>query len=411
MLNIALTVVAAMVLLFMFHPRMTNSHSWQATLTPLSSIIGSGFLVIAPLLASVVGGYSPIAIAGIVILAYSIGGVIRFNIMHAEPLLRQKKTHPVIYNIDWFANIGLSLAYVTAVAFYLSLLSSFLVYYAGFGHSPNLERSLTTIIIVLIATTGFRRGLGGLEKLEAYSMSLQLSIVAALLIGVSIYGYHFVQSGQPLILDYHDRDWITKVCILGGILLVVQGFETSRFLGEKYSPEVRVRTMRRAQIISGALYVMSVAALMPIVQHLNLEHIQIAEIVSATGLAATALPLMLIVAAIMSQFSAAVADTVGAGGLVNENSRGKLSTNISYIGVSIFAILLVWTADLLQIISVASRAFALYYLLQCVLALIVSHHHYRHKRYRLHQTYLHRTYFTTVAAILAFIVVFAIPAE
>ena len=398
-------------LLFMFHPRLTKSESWQATLTPLSSIIGSGFLVIAPLLASVVGIYSLIAVTGIVILAYGIGGVIRFNILHAEPLLRQKEAHPTIYRIDLLANIGLSLAYVTAVAFYLSLLSSFLLYYTGFGHSPTLERSLTTIIIIFIATTGFTRGLGGLEKLEAYSMSLQLSIVAALLIGVSLYGYEFLQSGEPLVLDYQDRDLMTKACILGGILLVVQGFETSRFLGNKYSPETRVKTMRRAQLISGVLYVMSVAVLMPIVQHLNLEDIQIAEIVSATGHAATALPLMLIVAAIMSQFSAAVADTVGAGGLVNESSSGKLSTNISYIAVSIFAVLLVWTADLLEIIAFASRAFATYYLLQCVLALIVSDHHYRHKKHSLDQIRIHHRYFATVGAVLAFIVVFAIPAE
>jgi hypothetical protein len=39
---------------------------------------------------------------------------------------------------------------------------------------------------------------------------------------------------------------------------VVQGFETSRFLGEKYSPEVRVASMRNAQIISAVLYVVSV---------------------------------------------------------------------------------------------------------------------------------------------------------
>ncbi len=338
--------------------------------------------------------------------AYAIGGVIRFNIIHAEPLLHDKRGHPAIYKIDLFANTALSLAYVTAVAFYLSLLSSFLLNYVGFENSPSLERTLTTIIIVFIATTGFMRGLGGLEKLEAYSMSLQLSIVAALLIGVFIYDYNFIQSERALIFDYHDRDWITKACILGGILLVVQGFETSRFLGEKYSPEIRVQTMRRAQIISSALYVASVAALMPIVQHINLENIQIAEIVSATGLAATALPLMLIVAAIMSQFSAAVADTVGAGCLACESSRGKVSTNNGYLVVSIFAILLIWSADLLEIISFASRAFALYYLLQCVVALIAIRHHYQHKRYRVHQTY-----FATVASILAFIVVFAIPAE
>jgi len=406
MLNIILVVIAASVLLFMFQPRLTKSASWQATLTPLSSIIGSGFLIIAPLLASVVGAYSPFAVTGIVVLAYAIGGVIRFNITHAEPLLHDKKAHPVIYKIDLFANTAISFAYVTAVAFYLSLLSSFLLTYIGFGDSPGLERTLTTIIIVFIATTGFIRGLGGLEKLEAYSMSLQLSIVAALLIGIFVYDYNFIQSERSLTFDVQDRGWITKACILCGILLVVQGFETSRFLGEKYSSEIRVQTMRRAQIISGVLYIVSVAALMPIVQHIDLENIQIAEIVSATGLAATALPLMLIVAAIMSQFSAAVADTVGAGCLASESSSRKISTNYGYLVVSLFAIILVWTADLLEIITFASRAFALYYLLQCIIALIVSCHLSEHKGYR-----LCRAHFATVATILAFIVVFAIPAK
>ena len=406
MLNIILVVIVAIALMFMFHPRLTKSERWQATLTPLSSIIGSGFLVIAPLLASVVGKYSPFAVMGIVVLAYAIGGVIRFNITHAEPLLHRKNDYPTLYKIDLFSNTVLSFAYVTAVAFYLSLLSSFLLSYLGFSESPGLERSLTTTIIVFIAATGFIRGLGGLEKLEGYSMSLQLSIVAALLVGVFVYDYHFIQSEQTLIFDHPDRHWITQACILCGILLVVQGFETSRFLGEKYSAEIRVQTMRRAQIISGILYVLSVTALMPIVQHIDLENIQIAEIVSATGLAATALPLMLIVAAIMSQFSAAVADTVGAGCLASESSSRRISTNYGYLIVSIFAIILIWTADLLEIITFASRAFALYYLLQCAVALIVSYHLSEYKGYR-----LSRAHFATVATILAFIVVFAIPAK
>jgi len=406
MLNGILVLIAAGALLFMYNPRVTNNRSWQATLTPLSSIIGSGFLIIAPLLASVIGVFSPIAATVIVVLAYAIGSVIRFNITHAEPLLHDRKNHPAIYRIDLIANAALSFAYVTAVAFYLSLLSSFLLTYVGFEDSPNLERALTTVIIVFIATTGFFRGLGGLEKLEAYSMSLQLSIVVALLVGVLVYDYNFMQSGNPPTFDVKERDWITKAFMLSGILLVVQGFETSRFLGEKYSAEMRVRTMRRAQLISGALYIVSVFALMPIVQHLDLEHVQIAEIVAATGLAALVLPFMLIVAAIMSQFSAAVADTVGAGSLASESSNGKLATNKGYVLVSILAIILVWTANLLEIISVASRAFALYYMLQCIVAMIASHHHCDQKTHR-----LHLAGFATLACILAFIVIFAISAE
>ena len=234
MLNVILVLISAGVLLFMFQPRLSQSRAWQATLTPLSSIIGSGFLIIAPLLASVVGIYSPLAVTGIVVLAYAIGSVIRFNIIHAEPLIHDRETHPAIYRIDLISNAALSFAYVTAVAFYLSLLSSFLLTYMGLGESPNLERILTTTIIVFIATTGFFRGLGGLEKLEAYSMSLQLSIVAALLIGILVYDYEFIKSGQSLMLSEKDRDWVTRVFILSGVLLVVQGFETSRFLGEKY---------------------------------------------------------------------------------------------------------------------------------------------------------------------------------
>ncbi|TNF97695.1 MAG: hypothetical protein EP297_10090 [Gammaproteobacteria bacterium] len=406
MLNVILVTIAAIVLVFMFHPRLLKNPSWQATLTPLSSIIGSGFLIIAPMLASVIGVYSPLAVMVIVVLAYSIGGVIRFNIIHAEPLLHDKNAHPLIYRIDFVANAALSLAYVTAVAFYLSLLSSFLLTYLEFVDAFTLERTLTTIIIVFIATTGFLRGLGGLEKLEAFAMSIQLSIVAALLIGVSVYGYNFIQSEQSLIFDIQERDWITKAFMLAGILLVVQGFETSRFLGEKYHADMRVRTMRRAQLISGVLYVVSVIVLMPIVQHINLEHIRIADIVVATGLAATSLPLMLIVAAIMSQFSAGVADTVGAGGLASETSRGRLSSNKGYLVVSVFAIILIWTANLLEIIALASRAFALYYMLQCVVALIANRHHRERKAY-----WLRSTGFGTLAVILAFIVLFAIPAE
>ena len=405
MLNIILVAIAAAVLLFMFHPRLLKSRPWKATLTPLSSIIGSGFLIIAPMLASVVGIYAPFAVLIIVVLAYAIGGVIRFNITHAEPLLHEKNAHPLINKIDFVANTALSFAYVTAVAFYLSLLSSFLLNYMGLVDALSLERTLTTIIIVFIAMTGFLRGLGGLEKLEAFAMSIQLSIVAALLIGVLVYDYNFIQAEQTLTFNIQDRSWITKIFMLSGILLVVQGFETSRFLGEKYHAEMRVQTMRRAQLISGVLYVVSVIALLPIVQHLNLSNIRIADIVSATGLAATILPLMLILAAIMSQFSAGVADTVGAGGLASESTRGRLSSKKGYLIVSVLAIILIWSADLLEIIALASRAFALYYLLQCVVALIANHHH-KGKTY-----WLRNAFFTVLAIILAFIVFFAIPAK
>ena len=52
----------------------------NAISTPLASIFGSGFLVIVPILAGAVGGYSVFAMAGVCALAYAVGMVIRYNI-------------------------------------------------------------------------------------------------------------------------------------------------------------------------------------------------------------------------------------------------------------------------------------------------------------------------------------------
>ena len=59
----------------------------KATITPLASIFGSGFLIILPILAGAVGTYSVYAMAAVCLLAYAIGSVIRFNIKNAEPVL------------------------------------------------------------------------------------------------------------------------------------------------------------------------------------------------------------------------------------------------------------------------------------------------------------------------------------
>lgn len=406
-LNAGLILVALFALYYLRKPKLQKSESWQATLTPLSSIIGSGFLIMSPLLASVVGALSPVAVIGIVLLAYAIGSVIRFNIIHVEPRIKNGSLSKKTKEVEGLGGIALVLAYMVAVAFYISLLSSFLLSYLGIDNI-DAERWLTTIIILFIAFVGYKRGLGGLEKLEAVSMTVQLSIVVSLLLGLGVFSYVFYTSGESLSFDYPQRDISTQIRILAGALLVVQGFETSRFLGEKYSPEMRVATMKKAQIISGILYVVSVILFLPVVQYLDLQHIQLAKIVDVTGQAALVLPFMLIVAALMSQFSAAVADTGGGGGLLSENSGKKLSTHISYLGISLCAVLLVWTVDLIEIITLASRAFAFYYFLQALLALNFC---YRDCSPESRMTMWRRILFMSVAITLLYIIFFAIPAE
>ena len=406
MLNVLLLASCAVVALFLFRSRMAKGDLWHATLTPLSSIIGSGFLIMAPLLASIVGPMAPVAILGIVLLAYAIGHVIRFNIMHVEPRLADGRLHRGTREIEYLGNVVLVVAYVVAVAFYVSLLSSFLLGYLGVN-DPDMERGLTTVVIIFIACVGYLKGLGGLERLESISVTIQLCVIASLVTGLAIYGFGFLAE-REIRLDFPQRSVFTQFQMLAGALLIVQGFETSRFLGEKYSPEIRVKSMRNAQLISGVIYVVSVILLMPVVQGMDLVHIRLSQIIDAMTPVALILPAGLMIAALTSQFSAAVADMGGGGGLLRENSHGHLSARVGYVSIAVAAVFLVWAVDLLEIVALASRAFAAYYFLQTLLALIYSH---RDSPQRSGLRRVDTCLFIGLALILAYIIVFSIPAE
>ena len=81
-----------------FSRRLAVSSNWKATVTPLASIMGSGFLVSAPLLAGIVGNLAVVCMALLLALAYMVGGAIRFNIRYFEPI--ENKEHGPAQHID-----------------------------------------------------------------------------------------------------------------------------------------------------------------------------------------------------------------------------------------------------------------------------------------------------------------------
>jgi hypothetical protein len=84
------------------------------------------------------------------------------------------------------------------------------------------------------------------------------------------------------------------------------------------------------------------------------------------------LPVLLVAAALAAQFSAAVADTSGAGGLFQELSQGRISERMAYAGLCLLGVALTWIANIFEIIAYASQAFALYYAMQCAIAAIMA---------------------------------------
>lgn len=90
LINIVTSVVALSLLKIFFSKTLRSSDYWRATVSPLASIIGSGFLVVAPLLWILAGNSAPYVLLMVVLVGYAMGSVIRFNIQYVEPLLETR---------------------------------------------------------------------------------------------------------------------------------------------------------------------------------------------------------------------------------------------------------------------------------------------------------------------------------
>jgi hypothetical protein len=401
--NIIAISTIILALLFLFHKNIRTLRLWHATVTPLASIIGSGFLVSAPLLLLTAGQWAlPIMII-IVLLAYAVGSSMRFNIQHVEPLLENQSKSPWVARIETISHPILSIAYVISVTFYLKLLSAFALQGMGLN-STVYENTLTTILLLSIGITGKVRGLFTLEIMEIYSVNIKLAIIFGLLVTLIALNTEFILQGEWVVKAYsHDSWWVGFRKVLG-MLIIVQGFETSRYLGQVYSTSIRVKTMQYAQWISGAIYILFVALAMIVFN--DIQEITETSIIDLSNIVAPVLPFILIIAAIMSQFSAAIADTIGSGGLIAEATHKKVSTDNAYIIITSIAIILTWSTNIYEIISIASKGFAIYYACQIILTLLAI---------RQNQQLKFRTgkilFYGLLFLLMLMIIVFGIPAE
>lgn len=362
-----LAVITAIVALFLLaNKRLRQSKQWRATVTPLASIIGSGFLIIAPLLHSVLGKW---ALAGMIILsvlAYAIGSVIRFNIQHAETYLI---TYPKsgVAKLESLSQWVLGVAYAISVAFYASLFTAFLSERLLIS-DPIFMRWGTTVLLLTIMAIAFTRGAKGLETIELFAVTIKLAIIIGVLIALT--SYDVIQN-----VSWFQHDAIKSlslwdsVAMLAGMLMVTQGFETTRFMGGHYSKAIRINAARYSQWIATVIYIGFIGLTCPLFLEFPIVELNETTISQTMGQVVMVLPVMLLVAATASQLSAALADTIGGGGLLKELIPVKLGDNIFYMAIVFLAIILIWSADVFQIINYASKGFGAYYLLQVLIML------------------------------------------
>ncbi|MGK0222151.1 MAG: hypothetical protein ACI9ON_001389 [Limisphaerales bacterium] len=386
----------------LLHPKIRDAETWRATVTPLASIIGSGFLIVAPLLAHVAGSYATIAMLAVVLIAFWVGSAIRYNIQ-GESLLIFSPDLVWARQVEKISDVMLAVAYVISVAFYIRLLAAFAL--DSFGAStPSASDLLASAILLFIAFYGYFFGLRGLERLEEYSVTIKLAIITSLLIWLL---HHDVSHGYSLAGIQADEATLwDKLRVLAGMLLVVQGFETSKYLGSAYSHDMRIQTMRRAQWIAAFIYVGFVALILPLTISLPQGELSETALIELIQTVSPILGVLLVVAAILSQFSAAIADTLGAGGIVSQESNNSIDERKIYPIISVGAVVLIWTTNIFELVTIASRAFALFYFLQ---ALLAARHAWRFETG--HSRPLIITRHMALAAVMLAVVIFAKAAE
>ncbi len=367
MLNASILVVVVFAGALLVWPRLANASLWRATITPLASIIGSGFLVLGPILDVSYGGYAPLVMIGLCGVAYLFGSAIRFNIRQ----INLSDVRPAfIETAETVASTVLAFAFIISVAYYLNLFGAFGVSLTELDDGYH-ARLLTTAVFVMIFVVGWTRGFSALERMEQVSVGIKLAIIAGLLFGLAV---HFGDSAQKGALKFEPATvsgW-SAVTLMAGLIVTVQGFETSRYLGADYSASIRIRSMRLAQWLSTGIYVIYIFLLTYAFDAgvLTLDETAIIDLMQVV---APILPLLLVAAALSAQFSAAVADTSGSGGLISEITNEKVPVKLAYAVLVGIGLVLTWTANIFEIISYASRAFAAYYAIQSGIAAISAH--------------------------------------
>ena len=127
------------------------------------------------------------------------------------------------------------------------------------------------------------------------------------------------------------------------------------------------------------------------------DHVEDNGLLVVAAKASALLPIPVVITAVLSQFSAAVADVVGGGGNLTESTQGRVDEGRAYVLICGIAVILAF-APTLTILAFASRAFAFYYFLQCLVAISVS------------KSTAQKVAISLLASALAFITLFAVPA-
>jgi hypothetical protein len=368
-----------------------------AAVTPLASILGSGLLIIVPILERALGSFAIFGAVGICAFAWLVGTVIRHNVTVVEQQKADSTLNATTARLGRVGDAVIVVAYIISVALYLRIMAQYMVSFFIPAGSPIWEPVIACVSVALIIAIGIFRGFTGLDRLDRISLAVVLVLTTVLGAVLLFHDGSLVASSTLRLPPPPPVGTLEALLILGGLVITVQGFETVRFLGDEYDAVTRVRASRVAQLVATSIYIGFVLVATP-VMGLGTAAGPDSTLLNITARIAPWLALPLVISAVLSQFSAAIADTAAARGNLTGLSSW-FSGPRPYLISGAAAIAIAATIPTLVLVTIASRAFAAYYAVEAAIA------------FRTTSGFFRKCGFALLAVILLAITLFAQPAS
>ena len=348
----------------LYRPRVQQSEKYQAMVVPLANIMDIGFIVMSPAIVLLAGFAAPLVMLGICLLAIATGFAIAYNIRHYEPI---EHTDDPVNRVAHVSRWALTFASVINIAYYTLLLITLFLWPLGLYSVTNLAIGGTVLLGALIIV-GFAGGMDRLNDLGNKTTAFNLSAVVAVVTAFVVFNIQEFLGGRWDLGQSETMisgDDFRKII---GLFAIVQGFEASRYIGARFGRELRITTMRLAQVISSVIFVVFVGSVLILFVTVQTDFSGESIFVVADKVG-DLMPWLILLAAIGSQTSAIINATMSRSDMLVEHHLPRRWTFVVLLVPAIAVFLLV---DITQAVALASRVFAAYFVLQAVIAWILA---------------------------------------
>jgi hypothetical protein len=334
---------------------------------------------------------------GICLVAIATGFAIAYNIRHYEPI---ESTDDRVNVVGHAARWALTFASVINIAYYTLVLVTLALWPLDLYSERNLA-IVGTILLGGLVVVGFAGGMDRLNDLANKTTAFNISAVVAIVVAFGVYNVQQVLGGGELFPPVDTAIDVEALRQIIGLFAIVQGFEAARYIGGRFAGDMRVSTMRVAQVISSAVFVALLMFVLILFVQVETDFSGSSIFIVADQVGDT-MPWLILAAALGSQTSAIIGATMSRSDMLVSHKvvQRDVSRRATFLILLIPAIAIFLLADVSMAVTLASRVFAAYFVLQAVIAWILA---------RRNGNWAALAGFTGIGAVMATIAIFGLP--